>query len=385
MESSPKKGLADRVAHRIAKAIRSGTHAPGDYLPSERLLAEQFSVSRITIRRALSHLKEQGIIGRHVGRGTYVLTKEARPSRPRVAVLHTPQNTWLLGEMHVIMRGAFEGLQACECDYEALVWTDHPEVFDRDVKLLLPEQITELGECYEALLFMEATHPSLQEPLRALLKTSRVPVVVANYERNDLDVHCTCVNHMEVAEKAVELLARLGHRRIAYIGRRPERLFYGVLLDGFRRGCKRAGVDIPPACEIFLEDTNPYHALATVEKLLDSPTSPTGIFLGRDRFGGAVLEALQQRGLQAGLDVSMVGFDDVTLPARDPILTTFREPCYELGFTAAEMVHELLVNGPRPPERRVLDTPLVLRRTLGPPPIATHAIGLDKVPDNSTL
>jgi len=52
--------------------IDRGVLAPGDALPSEQTLCEQFGVSRITVRRALADLAEQGYIERRHGVGSFV-------------------------------------------------------------------------------------------------------------------------------------------------------------------------------------------------------------------------------------------------------------------------------------------------------------------------
>jgi len=52
--------------------IDRGVIAPGDALPTEQTLCEQFGVSRITVRRALADLAEQGYIERRQGVGSFV-------------------------------------------------------------------------------------------------------------------------------------------------------------------------------------------------------------------------------------------------------------------------------------------------------------------------
>ena len=52
--------------------IDRGVIAPGDPLPTEQTLCEQFGVSRITVRRALSDLAERGYIERRQGVGSFV-------------------------------------------------------------------------------------------------------------------------------------------------------------------------------------------------------------------------------------------------------------------------------------------------------------------------
>ena len=60
----------------------------------------------------------------------------------------------------------------------------------------------------------------------------------------------------------------------------------------------------------------------------------------------------------------MTGYDDLGWPQEKPFLTTFREPAYEMGQAAVDMVIDRLRNGWRPPERREFDAPLILRRSV---------------------
>ena len=61
-----------RIAHDLATAIGQGLYAPGIKLPSEHQLAAQFGANRHTIRRALAHLSQSGLVRSTQGSGTYV-------------------------------------------------------------------------------------------------------------------------------------------------------------------------------------------------------------------------------------------------------------------------------------------------------------------------
>ena len=63
-----------QVAADIQADIDDGRLAPKTRLPSELELAEQYGVSRVSIRRAIAVLREQGKVVTTHGRGTYVVT-----------------------------------------------------------------------------------------------------------------------------------------------------------------------------------------------------------------------------------------------------------------------------------------------------------------------
>lgn len=69
-----------RVAADIAARIASGELAPGTRLRSERDLADHYGVAYGTMRRAMQHLREQGLIVTIHGRGTFVAQQSPPPT-----------------------------------------------------------------------------------------------------------------------------------------------------------------------------------------------------------------------------------------------------------------------------------------------------------------
>lgn len=66
--------ISAQIAEQIRSAILAGDYTPGDRLPTERVLAEVFSVSRPSVREALNILSTAGLIASHQGGGTVVLS-----------------------------------------------------------------------------------------------------------------------------------------------------------------------------------------------------------------------------------------------------------------------------------------------------------------------
>ena len=71
------KLIAEEIASALKQRISEGEWARADRIPPERDLAEQFGVARNTIRRAVDHLEQAGIVARQVGRGTFLVATES--------------------------------------------------------------------------------------------------------------------------------------------------------------------------------------------------------------------------------------------------------------------------------------------------------------------
>lgn len=75
--SSP---LYQQVMDDIMRDIASGLYRPGEKIPSETDLGDIYDVSRITVRRAVKELVEQGKLTKRQGKGTFVNEVEESPS-----------------------------------------------------------------------------------------------------------------------------------------------------------------------------------------------------------------------------------------------------------------------------------------------------------------
>jgi GntR family transcriptional regulator len=71
-----------RLESHLRESIRSGALKPGDSVPPESQLCQQFAVSRTTVRQALARLVFEGLIERHRGRGSFVAEPRLEHSKP---------------------------------------------------------------------------------------------------------------------------------------------------------------------------------------------------------------------------------------------------------------------------------------------------------------
>lgn len=79
--------LYEQIVAQIETRILNGELRPGDQLPSERELAEQFGVSRTAIREAMKALTQKGLVEIHPGRGTYVTDSTSQAIRHSIDLL----------------------------------------------------------------------------------------------------------------------------------------------------------------------------------------------------------------------------------------------------------------------------------------------------------
>src|SRR6478735_5156555 len=71
---------ADAVVRRLADGIALGLLSPNEQLPSETELADTFGVSPVTVREALTILREQGLVVTRRGRGGGSFVRDVRGS-----------------------------------------------------------------------------------------------------------------------------------------------------------------------------------------------------------------------------------------------------------------------------------------------------------------
>ena len=72
---------------------------------------------------------------------------------------------------------------------------------------------------------------------------------------------------------------------------------------------------------------------------MDSPRPPTAVIAANDVCAFGAMRALQTRGLQAGRDGSVVGFDDIRLASHwYPALTTLRQPLRRIGSLVTQIL-----------------------------------------------
>ena len=74
MTENRNRKLYEEITARLLEQISEGTLKPGDRLPPERTMAEDYGVSRTAVREALRSMEMMGVVESRVGEGTYIRT-----------------------------------------------------------------------------------------------------------------------------------------------------------------------------------------------------------------------------------------------------------------------------------------------------------------------
>jgi GntR family transcriptional repressor for pyruvate dehydrogenase complex len=164
------KRLYEEIVEQIKKLITGGKLKPGDKLLAERELADQFQVSRASVREAIRTLEMLGMIDIRPGEGTFVRGGAGDDIiRPLAMFLAVERSSLLdMFEMRRIFETATAGLAAERASLEEL---DNIGSAVENMKERLNVQDPEKGEEFDAAFhyaIAEATHNSL---LTKLFKT----------------------------------------------------------------------------------------------------------------------------------------------------------------------------------------------------------------------
>jgi GntR family transcriptional regulator len=65
-----------KISEQLREKIVENRYLPGEQLPSEQQLMQQFQVSRITVRRAIANLVSQGLVESQQGKGVFVKNRQ---------------------------------------------------------------------------------------------------------------------------------------------------------------------------------------------------------------------------------------------------------------------------------------------------------------------
>lgn len=165
---------------------------------------------------------------------------------------------------------------------------------------------------------------AMQEALLENLKSRNVPLVFLNVGPSLPGVSNIRIDHLQGIRQAVEHLAALRHRRIAFISGPLKLKSACERQDAFVQCMERIGLTAGP--EYLIEgDHTMEGGITAMRRLLKLPKRPTAVLCSNDMTAiGAMRESYDQS-LRVPADLSVIGFDDIRLAQFvTPRLTTIR-------------------------------------------------------------
>jgi LacI family transcriptional regulator len=198
-----------------------------------------------------------------------------------------------------------------------------------------------------------------------------VPVITVSGHNKVKGVTNVVLNHVRAAEVALRHLAKLGHRRIAFIKGQEFSSDTAVRWSNIEKAARRLDIPIAKSLVAQLEGDSPSPELGyeATRKLLAASDSFTALFAFNDISAMGAIRALREAKLRVPDDISVVGFDDIQSAAyQNPALTTVRQPLREMGRIAAEtLLCRIRRPGSNEDSEIVVEPKLVVRETTGPP------------------
>lgn len=217
--------LYEQIKDMLASKIKSGEYPPGGKLPSENELEQICHVSRITVKKAMNLLAEEGRVIRLPGKGTFV-TDDRIPAFPADSVNKHPLIGVILDEFspsfayHIL-----HSIQSvCEDEGYSVVLRCSGGSLERETTAI--EDLIALG--VSGLIIMCVHNENYNERILQLV-VEKFPVVTIDRQLKGLSVPFVGTDNVNAARDLTSELLKQGFRKIGFV--RPEAHETITLLD----------------------------------------------------------------------------------------------------------------------------------------------------------
>src|SRR6266404_5705010 len=195
-----------------------------------------------------------------------------------------------------------------------------------------------------------------------------IPVVAVSGHREVEGVTNIVLDHVHAADLAMQHLAQLGHRKIAFIKGQVFSSDTEVRWEAVRGAATRLHLEIDDRLvgQLEGESSSPELGYEVTRKLVATGEQFTALFAFNDISAIGAIRALREAGRQVPGDVSVVGFDDIQSAAfQNPGLTTVRQPLRQMGVIAAEtLLGRINAPAKKPyPKSITVDPELIVRES----------------------
>lgn len=361
--------LHQRLRQAIAAQVNDGTLTPGAKLPSERTLHSELEVSRATVRQALAHLIQAGLLEAIAGKGTFVRESDAAGL---VGLIVTGPN---FHYFYPQLAAAFSArMRQRDLTTSILLHDEETETLHELVGQLLGQGVRAL-----AITPPRRGDPSHIEDLLAQLRRAEVPLVWVGRQSDRFTAYdCIATDNRAIGLMATQHLLECGHRDIVHLGMLDYSTGQNRAL-GYHEAMQAVGlpsylVELPePTVAMPVTEAPSDHLAAPAAQVTDliwgpeAVGAPTAAFCFNDVVATGVCQALQAHGIRVPEDVSLVAVDNIVrLPGCPVPLTTFALPGEAIGQQSADLLLRRLSGDDDPPQTRLLMASLIERQSTAP-------------------
>ena len=347
------------ISAKLRERILAGAYT--DQIPGQRVLADEFGVNFLTIRKAVSTLVKEGLLDKQTGRGTFI-TRLKRTRTNNIAAILGGLSYGFGGQHTKLVEGIQQ--EAAKFRNDVIV---RPHLGDPQLERQAIEDLIAQGKCDGMLVW-----PTRNEGSQAVetLKSHGIPFVVvmrvdARYRQ---DVSYVVDDDFEGGYLATKHLLDSGHRRLGFVGRAVKSegadSFEEERWMGFTKAHNDAGVTPGPRIQadwlIKAEDKAAPFSKAFLRRI----SGLTGLVCVNDRVALHLLSLPKYTELSIPAQLSIVGYDDIEA-AELFNLTTVHQPLAEIGAEAVRLLLDEIEGRRTGPAQRKLAPRLVVRETTG--------------------
>jgi len=229
-----------------------------------------------------------------------------------------------------------------------------------DPELLLTYSQMLMARGVEGLITIDT---SVNEP-------PRLPAVaVAGHQRVE-NVTNIILDHRRAVELALRHLKELGHRDIAFLRGQNKSSDSATRWEAIQEVARDFEIAIRPELVIQLEgvDSTPELGYPYGKAFLSRGIPFTALFAYNDISAIGAIRAFQEAGLRVPQDISVVGFDDISLASFSiPPLTTVRQPLLKMGQIAAQTLLDRIEGNSAFLPEILVEPEFVVRKSTAPP------------------
>jgi len=311
----------------IKDAIKK--HVIDQKLPGERMLAKELGMSYMTVRKAIDNLVKQGYLYRVPTKGTFVAD---RSKEKRVATKN-------IG--YFLDNSIKDGLTS---PYYSLIFNAlEKETGKRGYALLYYSNLN-ADNASKALSKVDGVIASCFPRIEDIIQDIKqvVPVVVMDNASFDKSIPSIIIDNFTAVADSIHELCVLGHKRIGFLTGLDDSDVGNNRLAGYRFALKKHKIEENPDY-IFKGDYSFEAGIKGVAALCKLSNPPTAIMCANDSMALGAMKEASRLGLHVPEDMSIVGFDDISVASQIiPPLTTVAPPIEMLTSLAVDMIDALI-------------------------------------------